>query len=303
MNANIDVAEEATAAPERLLLERILETLDLLVVGGDPATQEPPRRGQAFEQVDHRVAASTQQAGGGERSGGPGADDRNPRWCGGHQTGVRSAVLCSAKNSALTSSAYSYFSGSSKSAKIASTGQASTQASQSMQLVGVDVELLHRLEVARPRLGVDAVDRTDLDARVVLDAAAGDDVGHGGDGTYSENRSGFEGFGVRSPGPSVGSAAVLRGRERRCTSRRRPAAPRPRCRGRRLADGIDRRGQGASRRSSGWTAGPSSTSPSTSKRDPWQGQSHDRSAELKRSRHPRWVHRIDTACSPPSPSR
>src|SRR4029453_2428327 len=43
----------------------------------------------------------------------------------------------------------------------------------------VDVELLRGLEVGIAGLGMDAVGRTDLDARVVLDAAACDDVGHG----------------------------------------------------------------------------------------------------------------------------
>src|SRR3954454_4200608 len=42
----------------------------------------------------------------------------------------------------------------------------------------VDVELLSGLEVRGAWLGVDAVDRTDFDARVVLDAAANDHVGH-----------------------------------------------------------------------------------------------------------------------------
>src|SRR5215212_6902470 len=43
---------------------------------------------------------------------------------------------------------------------------------------GIDVELLGRIEVAGARLWMDAVHRTHLDAGVVLDAAADDDVGH-----------------------------------------------------------------------------------------------------------------------------
>ena len=54
------------------------------------------------------------------------------------------------------------------------------------------------------------------------------------------------------------------------------------------------------RRSSGATAGPSSTEPSTAKREPWQGQSQERSAALKRSTQPRWVQPIETACKVPS---
>ncbi len=58
-----------------------------------------------------------------------------------------------------------------------------------------------------------------------------------------------------------------------------------------------------SRRSSACTAGPSRTEPSTSKREPWHGQSQLVSAALKRSRQPRWVQRSETPCSVPSGSR
>src|SRR5215216_1033460 len=44
-------------------------------------------------------------------------------------------------------------------------------------------------------------------------------------------------------------------------------------------------------RFSGRVAGPSSTAPSTSKREPWHGQSQLRSAALNRTRQPRWVQR------------
>ena len=58
--------------------------------------------------------------------------------------------------------------------------------------------------------------------------------------------------------------------------------------------------RGASRRSSGLTAGPASTVPSTSKREPWQGQSQVRSASFQRVRQPRCVQRSETACSAPA---
>ena len=71
-------------------------------------------------------------------------------------------------------------SGSWSSAKQASTGQASTHASQSMHSSGIDVELLDLVVVRLVGRGMDAVDRAHLDARVVLgvDAGFGDDVGH-----------------------------------------------------------------------------------------------------------------------------
>src|SRR5437588_5544161 len=43
----------------------------------------------------------------------------------------------------------------------------------------IDVKLLRRLKIGRPRLRMDAVDGADIDARVVLDAAAGDEICHG----------------------------------------------------------------------------------------------------------------------------
>jgi hypothetical protein len=54
---------------------------------------------------------------------------------------------------------------------------------------------------------------------------------------------------------------------------------------------------------SGRVAGPSRTPPSTSKREPWQGQSQLSSALLKRSRQPRCVHRRETAWRWPTSSR
>src|SRR5436309_15201287 len=52
-------------------------------------------------------------------------------------------------------------------------------------LLRIDVELLDVVVVGLVRRGVDAVDRANLDARVVLlpDAGLGDDVGHGGFGS------------------------------------------------------------------------------------------------------------------------
>ena len=105
VDADLDVAEEAAAARERLAVERLLQALDLLVVRGDAAAQQPPRRRQPLEQVDLGVAARPQHGRGGERPGRPGADDRHPWSHAGHQAAVRSAVPSSAKNSALSSSA------------------------------------------------------------------------------------------------------------------------------------------------------------------------------------------------------
>src|SRR5947208_7032041 len=52
----------------------------------------------------------------------------------------------------------------------------------------VDVELLRGLEIGRAHLRMYAVDRAGRDARVVLYAAAGDDVGHiGVKATYQRN--------------------------------------------------------------------------------------------------------------------
>jgi hypothetical protein len=50
-------------------------------------------------------------------------------------------------------------------------------------------------------------------------------------------------------------------------------------------------------------AGPWMTWPSMSNREPWQGQSHDRSAVLNVTRQPRWVQVAATACRVPSSSR
>ena len=110
--ADLDVAEEAAAAPERLAVEGVLQALDLLVVGRHAPAQQPPGRRQPLEQVDLRVPDLPQHGGGGERPGGPGADDRDPR----PHAAVRSIVLRSEKNSSLRSFAYANRSGVSASA-------------------------------------------------------------------------------------------------------------------------------------------------------------------------------------------
>ena len=101
VDADLDVAEEAAAALERVAVERVLQPLDLLVVGRDAAAQQPPRRGQPLEQVDLDVAAGAQQGRRREGPRRPGADDRDARSHGVAHAAVRSAVLCSAKNSAF----------------------------------------------------------------------------------------------------------------------------------------------------------------------------------------------------------
>src|SRR3954452_17090731 len=56
-------------------------------------------------------------------------------------------------------------------------------------------------------------------------------------------------------------------------------------------------------RSRSFPAGPWITRPVTSKREPWQGQSHERSAEFHCTWQPRWVQTADTACIVPSSLR
>ena len=79
------------------------------------------------------------------------------------------------KYSALISCTLSYCSGTSESAKIASTGHAETHAPQSMHTSGSMIE--HLVIV----FAMNAIDRTNVHARLVLGADAwfGDDVGHG----------------------------------------------------------------------------------------------------------------------------
>lgn len=69
---------------------------------------------------------------------------------------------------------------------------------------------------------------------------------------------------------------------------------------RRTKGGAASRARQAVRRSSGCAAVPSSTLPSTAKRDPWQRQSQERSAALRRTRQPRWEQRSEphAACRP-----
>ncbi len=78
----------------------------------------------------------------------------------------------------------------------------------------------------------------------------------------------------------------------------RPARP---DRARRL--NRSRRGQASGFSSRSFTAGPWITRPVWSKREPWQGQSQDRSAWFHFTWQPRCVHTADTWCSLPPGSR
>ena len=105
IDPDLDIAEKPTAPLERLAIERVAEALDLLMVRCHAAAKQPPWRGEPVEQVDLHLRVGSQQAGGGECTRGPGADDRDSRTRCRHHTAVRSAVLCSAKKSAFSSSA------------------------------------------------------------------------------------------------------------------------------------------------------------------------------------------------------
>ena len=87
------------------VLELRGQRLDLLVVGRDAAAQQPPRRGQALEQVDVGPRARRAQLPGRVRAGRAGADDRDAAHAG--------AAARSRKNAALTSSMCDHFSGTS----------------------------------------------------------------------------------------------------------------------------------------------------------------------------------------------
>ena len=54
VHADLDVAEEAAAAPEGLAVECLVQALDLLVVRRHAAAQQSPRGGQALEEVDRQ---------------------------------------------------------------------------------------------------------------------------------------------------------------------------------------------------------------------------------------------------------
>ena len=87
-------------------------------------------------------------------------------------------MLLSAKNSAFSSSAYVELLGHLE-VREDRVDRARLDAGVAVDAqLRVDVELLRGLEVGRPGLRMDAVDGTDLDARVVLDAASGNHVGH-----------------------------------------------------------------------------------------------------------------------------
>ena len=71
--AHLDVAEEAKAGLLRDPLERARDGLDVLVVGRDTEPDEPPRRRQAVEHVDHdRRLLALQERVGGIEAGRPG---------------------------------------------------------------------------------------------------------------------------------------------------------------------------------------------------------------------------------------
>jgi hypothetical protein len=61
VGADLHVAEEPTAASQRLALEAIVEPLDLLVVGRHAGAQQSPRRRQPLVQVDLDVAGGPPQ--------------------------------------------------------------------------------------------------------------------------------------------------------------------------------------------------------------------------------------------------
>jgi hypothetical protein len=135
VGAYLHIAEEAGAAGECLAVEPVLQALDLLVIRSDAASQQAPWRRQPLEQVDLGVAPAP-DGGRGERARGPRADDRDARSRVSHQAAARSSAAPRPKYSAFSSMAYWCFSGTKASAKIASTGHASTHASQSMHSVG-----------------------------------------------------------------------------------------------------------------------------------------------------------------------
>ena len=106
VGAHGDVAEEAAPGAEDGAVERLVQALDLTVVGRDARPQEAPRRGQALDEVDVGPAAVAAQLRRGERPGRARADDGDARAA--HCTTARSA-----KNSAFRSIESSSFAGTS----------------------------------------------------------------------------------------------------------------------------------------------------------------------------------------------
>jgi hypothetical protein len=138
---------------EGVLVEGLVEALDLLVVGRDAGAEQAPRRRQPLEQVDLHVAAGAQQRVGGERPGRAGADDRDRVRAIRRPSGPLGGALLG-EELGVQLERVAELLGQLEVGKIASTGHASTQASQSMQTRRVDVELLGGLEVGAPGLDV-----------------------------------------------------------------------------------------------------------------------------------------------------
>ena len=89
VGAHGDVAEEPTAGAEDGAVERLVQALDLLVVGRHARPEEAPGRGQPLDEVDVGPAAVAAQLRRGERPGRPRADDGDARAT--HRTTARSA--------------------------------------------------------------------------------------------------------------------------------------------------------------------------------------------------------------------
>jgi hypothetical protein len=79
IDADLNVAQEATPAPKRLAIERISQALDLLVVWCHPASQQPPRSWEPLKQVNLYITTGSKQAGGGKRARRASANDRHSR--------------------------------------------------------------------------------------------------------------------------------------------------------------------------------------------------------------------------------
>ena len=162
--------------------------------GATPPRSSPHGVGSRSKRSISASPRARSRHGGGERAGGPGADDRHAAARAGHHAAVRSAVPASAKNSRVEVERVVVLRGQLEVGEDR-VDRARLDAGVAVDAdLGVDVELLGGLEVGRPRLRVDAVHRADLDAGVVLDAAADDDVGHRTDPTNSRNPSVFQSY-------------------------------------------------------------------------------------------------------------
>ena len=163
--------------------------------GATPPRSRPHGVGSRSNRSISASPRGPQQAGGGERPGRPGADDRHPRSRAGHQAAVRSAVLRLGEELRVELQRVVVLLGHLEVGEDR-VDRAGLDAGVAVDAdLGIDVELLRGLEVGRPRLRMDAVDGADLDAGVVLDAAAGDDVGHGPTGYIRGKPGAFQGIG------------------------------------------------------------------------------------------------------------